>query len=235
MQPQRSSSAAVVQNRAEQTAGAGKMDVVDQWTGRTACALQESLRLTNEAFAGRLGVATRTVAGWHKEPAIVPRIEMQAALDTMYEGASDTVHRRFALLARPPEERVQAQALRVAIAIVQRNDEVLLVCRRGDGQLSWQFPAGMVKPGASAEAVAAQETHSETGVHCAVRDHLGTRVHPVTGVLATYYACEYLAGEAVNRDPVENADVAWVPVSALTKFIPADRIYAPILTALEAA
>lgn len=211
------------------------MNVVDQWTGRTACALQEALRLTNEAFAGRLGVATRTVAGWHKEPAIVPRIEMQAALDTMYEGASDTVHRRFALLTRPPEERIQAQALRVAIAIVQRGEEVLLVCRRGDGQLSWQFPAGMVKPGADPRVVAEQETRSETGVHCAVREHLGSRVHPQTGVLADYHRAEYLAGEAANLDPVENADVMWAPISALTKFIPADRIFAPILTALEAA
>lgn len=211
------------------------MDVVDQWTGRTACALQEALRMSNEAFAKRLGIATRTVAGWHSDPEVVPRAVWQAALDTMYEGASETVRKRFALLVRLPEERIQAQALRVAIAIVTRGDEVLLVCRRGDGQLSWQFPAGMVKPGASPEAVATQETHGETGVHCAVREHLGTRVHPITGVLASYFAAEYLAGEASNRDPVENADVAWVPVSALTRFIPEDRIYAPILTALEAA
>ncbi|MDX3353922.1 NUDIX hydrolase [Streptomyces sp. ME01-24h] len=210
------------------------MDVIDTWTGRTACALQSALRMTNEAFAAHLGVAVRTVAGWHADGRIVPRPDMQAALDTSYERAGESVQLRFRRLAQPPAA-VQAQALRVAIAVVTRGDEVLLVCRRGDGQLSWQFPAGMVKPGASAEAVAAQETHGETGVHCAIREHLGSRVHPVTGVLAEYYRAEYLAGEATNRDPLENADVAWVPVAALTKFIPADRIYGPILKALEAA
>jgi hypothetical protein len=53
--------------------------------------------------------------------------------------------------------------------------------------------------------------------------------------MADYQLAEYLMGEASNRDPIENADVAWVPIAALTKFIPADRIYAPILEALEAA
>lgn len=210
------------------------MDVISEWTGRTANALQAALRMTNEVFAGRLGVAVRTVAGWHADPGIVPRTEIQAALDTVYEGAGEAVQLRFRRLARP-EQRVQAQALRVAIAVVTRGDDVLLVCRRGDGSLSWQFPAGMVKPGASAEAVAAQETHAETGVHCAIREHLGSRIHPVTGVLAEYYRAEYLAGEAKNLDPLENADVTWAPISALTRFIPADRIYPPILTALEAA
>jgi 8-oxo-dGTP diphosphatase len=126
--------------------------------------------------------------------------------------------------------------LRVAIAVVtSAANDVLLVCRRGDASLSWQFPAGMVKPGGTIEAVAVQETHAETGVHCTVREPLGSRAHPQTGVLASYVLCDYLAGEAANLDAVENLDVSWVPRSALTRFIPAERIYAPILTALEAA
>ncbi|MGW3594979.1 NUDIX hydrolase [Streptomyces sp. NPDC005167] len=211
------------------------MDVVDQWTGRLACALQEALRMSSEAFANRIGASPRTVAGWHATPDIVPRAEMQAALDTIYEKAGEMTQKRFGLLSLPPEQRVQAQALRVAIAVVTRSDEVLLVCRRGDAALSWQFPAGMVKPGGSVESVAIQETHAETGVHCAVREQLGSRVHPQTGVLASYVLCDYLAGEATNLDSVENMDVAWVPRATLTRFIPADRIYPPVLKALEAA
>lgn len=208
------------------------VDVIDTWTGQLACALQEALRMTNEAFAARLGVATRTVAGWHAESSIVPRTEIQAALDTEYERAGEAVRTRFALMSRPPAAVVAAQALRVAIAVVVRNDEVLLVCRRGDS-ITWQFPAGVVKPGAAAESVATQETLGETGVHCAVRRPLGSRLHPVTGVMAAYYLCDYLAGEAANRDPLENLDVAWVPLAALPRFIPADRIYPPVLTALK--
>jgi 8-oxo-dGTP pyrophosphatase MutT (NUDIX family) len=211
------------------------MDVVDSWTGRTACLLQSAMRMTNEDFAERLGISVRTVTRWHAAPNMTHRIEVQQILDTAYEQAGEAVQRRFQLLVRPPEPAAQAQALRVAIAIVTRGDDVLLVCRRGDASLSWQFPAGMVKPGGSVEAVAVQETHAETGVHCAVRQQLGSRVHPQTGVLASYVLCDYLAGEAANLDSVENLDVSWVPRATLTRFIPADRIYAPILTALEAA
>lgn len=211
------------------------MDAVSTWTGRSACALQEALRATNEAFAERLGVAVRTVAGWHARPDVVPRAEIQAALDTTYEKAGDQVRQRFALLSRPAEPTATVQALRVAIAVVVRGAEVLLVCRRGDDAITWQFPAGVVKPGRSADAVAVAETLGETGVRVAVRQRLGTRLHPVTGVLADYLLCDFLAGEASNADPIENLDVAWVPLTSLDRFIPADRIYPPILTALKGA
>lgn len=209
------------------------MDVIT-WTGELACHLQAAHRMGREEFAGRLGVHPQTVAGWHARPGIVPRSDMQAALDTLYEKALPPVRLRFARLAQPPPAPSAAQALRVAIAIVVRHAEVLLVQRRDAGSLSWQFPAGIVKPGGSSESVAVQEAHAETGVHAAVREHLGSRVHPVTGALCDYYAAEYLAGEAANRDPLENASVQWVSIANLTRFIPADRIYAPILTALEA-
>lgn len=193
------------------------------------------MRLTNEAFAERLGISERTISRWHASPEMKHRTEVQQILDIAYREAGDEVQRRFALLVRPPAPRMEAQALRVAIAVVLRGDDVLLVCRRGDGSIRWQFPAGMVKPGAVPEAVAVQETHGETGVHCTVRAPLGERVHPVTGVVASYYLADHLAGEASNRDPLENVDVAWVPRSALTRFIPQEQIYPPVLTALEAA
>lgn len=210
------------------------MDVIE-WTGRTACALQAALRATNEDFASRLGVAVRTVAGWHQRPDTVPRAEIQAALDTVYGRAPASVLRRFTILARPTPPAAPAQALRVAIAVVVRGAEVLLVRRRGDAELCWQFPAGMVKPGASAEAVAVAETHGETGVHCAVRESLGSRIHPAKGVLCAYYLCDWLMGEASNRDPLENSDAQWVPISSLPKFIPPAQIYPPIVAALEDA
>jgi 8-oxo-dGTP diphosphatase len=208
------------------------VDAVETWTGRTATALQAALRMTNEQFAAHLDVSVRTVAGWHAEPGIVPRNDTQQLLDTAYERAPASVLRRFAALARPAPAVVEAQALRVAIAIVTKDDEVLLVCRRGSDSLSWQFPAGVVKPGASPAVVAVEETHAETGVRCSVREQLGSRIHPVTGVVAEYLSCEYLMGEAANRDPIENAEVAWIPRKSLTRFIPEQSIYPPVLEVL---
>lgn len=209
------------------------MEVIDTWTGRRATTLQAAMRMSNEGFAKHLGVAARTVAAWHSQPDIVPRPEMQQALDTTYERAGETVQRRFSILSRHTTGPAAPQALRVAIAVVVRHGEVLLVCRRGDGDLSWQFPAGVVKPGGDPSVVAVQETHAETSVHCVIREHLGSRLHPITGVLCDYYIADYLAGEAVNADPLENLDVTWAPISNLVRFIPTDRIYTPILSVLE--
>ncbi|MFF8784781.1 NUDIX hydrolase [Streptomyces sp. NPDC015125] len=208
------------------------MNVIDEWSGRHACALQAAMRATNEQFARRLGVAVRTVASWHSTPGTVPRPEMQEALDTLHEQANEAVQRRFQSLMHRAVT-TDAQALQVAIAVAVRGDEILLVCRRGGAGITWQFPAGVVKPGHIPDAVAVQETHAETGVHCSVRQHLGSRLHPVTGVVANYFLADYLAGEARNVDPLENTDVVWAPIKSLTKFIPLDSIYPPVMAALE--
>lgn len=70
----------------------------DPWTGRTACALQKALRLSNELFAEHLGIGLRTVAAWHQKPDLKPKSEMQQLLDTAHERASATVRARFAEL-----------------------------------------------------------------------------------------------------------------------------------------
>lgn len=151
------------------------MELVNAWTGRTACALQAALRLTNEAFAKQLGVAVRTVATWHEKPDITPRAEMQQLLDTVYEQATEGARARFASLAGgatpsplPPAAAPTAgHVLTVAIAIVTNDSNVLVVQRRGDdgAGIAWQFPGGMVKPGVAPELVAVRETFAETGVH----------------------------------------------------------------------
>ncbi|MBV9010908.1 MAG: helix-turn-helix transcriptional regulator [Pseudonocardiales bacterium] len=71
------------------------METVQLWTGRTACALQAALRMTNESFAAHLGTAVRTVATWHQKPDRVPSAEMQQALDTTLERAGEGAQARF--------------------------------------------------------------------------------------------------------------------------------------------
>lgn len=209
------------------------VDVVGRWTGGRAVALQQALRLTNEGFAGELGISVRTVASWHRDAGVTPREELQQLLDVAFERAPESVHSRYeALLAGPAGD---VQALRVAVAVVVHRKQVLLVCRRGDDAISWQFPSGIVKPGGRPESTAVRETLAETGVHCAVVRALGGRLHPVTGVECVYLQCSWLAGDASNADPEENMAVMWVAIGELTRFIPEQLIYPPILDALEAA
>jgi 8-oxo-dGTP diphosphatase len=218
------------------------VDLANAWTGRTACVLQAALRLTNEAFAKQLGVAVRTVATWHEKPDLTPRTEMQQLLDTLYERASDSARARFAQLvsseASPPVDPADSpagHALTVAIAIVRNDSKVLVVQPRGDEDagILWRFPAGMVKPGVPPDLVAVRETLAETGVHCRVVRDLGSRLHPITRVYCEYLLCDYLTGEAQNSDPVENVSVTWAPTNQLTRFIPIEQIFPPILAALE--
>jgi 8-oxo-dGTP pyrophosphatase MutT (NUDIX family) len=133
--------------------------------------------------------------------------------------------------APPPMVR----ALEVAVAIVVKGSDVLIVCRRGGDAngISWQFPAGMVKPGMEPGVVAVRETLAETGVHCLLTRELGSRVHPITNVLCDYLLCEYMAGEAKNMDLVENVDLTWADKATLTRYIPAKRIFPPVLETLE--
>jgi hypothetical protein len=90
----------------------GKREYVDPvtgWTGRTACALQAALRLSNEAFAEHLGIGVRTVASWHQRPALRPRPEMQQVLDRALEQASPAIKARFAVLAGYSVPRTEAE------------------------------------------------------------------------------------------------------------------------------
>ncbi|MGV9888361.1 NUDIX domain-containing protein [Streptomyces sp. NPDC003395] len=209
-------------------------DVQQQWTGQKAAWLQDAFEMTQEAFAGKLGVSVRSVAAWRANPTMIPQPETQRILDTAFRRAGDAVRRRFIHLSRLGTPQSEAQALRVAIAVVRRGGDVLLVCRQDGDDITWQFPAGIVKPGGSPSKVAVRETLDETGVHCLVREHLGERLHPVTRAFCDYFICDYVHGEAVNGDSSENVAVAWAPISELARFIPTDRIYPPILSALEA-
>jgi 8-oxo-dGTP diphosphatase len=206
------------------------------WTGRDATALRKALRMTAGRFAVALDVSLRTVGNWATDPAAVPRAATQERLDALLETASSAAKVRFGeLTAEQPESPLGgAQALRVAIAIVLRDDLVLLVRRRNKAAgIAWQFPAGIVKPGENAEEVAVRETLAETGVHCATADHIGGRLHPVTGVLCDYFLCPYLAGDAANLDNIENAAVTWAPRCDVAKFIERGSIFPPVLMILE--
>ncbi|WP_033442279.1 hypothetical protein [Saccharothrix sp. NRRL B-16314] len=79
------------------------MSLHEGWTGRTASALQAAMRLTNEAFAEHLGIAVRTVAGWHQKPDLKPKSEMQQLLDTAHDQADPAVKTRFAALTAEPK------------------------------------------------------------------------------------------------------------------------------------
>ncbi|KIF75135.1 NUDIX hydrolase [Streptomyces sp. 150FB] len=123
----------------------------------------------------------------------------------------------------------------IAAAIVVHEGRVLMVRRRvNEGQLSWQFPAGEVEPGESCEGAAVRETREETGLTVSAAKLLGERVHPKTGRLMSYTACDVLSGTAYVADTEELAELAWVAHGEIVQYVPYG-LFEPVQAYLDAA
>jgi 8-oxo-dGTP diphosphatase len=109
----------------------------------------------------------------------------------------------------------------IAAAIIVNDGRVLMVRRRvSEGQLSWQFPAGEVEAGETAEVAAVREAAEEVGLTVAAQETLGERVHPNTGRTMLYVACKVVDGQAHVADEVELDAVDWCDQAKLTEYVP---------------
>ncbi|MDA5279463.1 NUDIX hydrolase [Streptomyces sp. Isolate_45] len=109
----------------------------------------------------------------------------------------------------------------IAAAVVVHEGRVLMVRRRvSEGRLCWQFPAGEVEPGEAPEGAAVRETLEETGLAVRALKPLGERVHPDTGRLMSYTACEVAGGHAHVADTDELAELAWVAHADISEYVP---------------
>ncbi|MFS4103811.1 NUDIX hydrolase [Streptomyces sp. PD-S100-1] len=109
----------------------------------------------------------------------------------------------------------------ISAAIIVADDKVLMVRRRiSEGELMWQFPAGAIEDGETAEDAAVRETAEETGLTVKAVRLLGERVHPKTGRLMSYTACEVVEGEARVADAEELDAVVWARHDEIPGLVP---------------
>ncbi|MFE8990490.1 NUDIX hydrolase [Streptomyces collinus] len=109
----------------------------------------------------------------------------------------------------------------ISAAVIVKDGRVLMVRRRvSESELMWQFPAGQIEPGETAEDAAVRETVEETGLVVTAIRLLGERVHPKTSRALSYTACEVVQGEARVVDEEELDAVAWVSHSEITDYVP---------------
>jgi 8-oxo-dGTP diphosphatase len=121
----------------------------------------------------------------------------------------------------------------ISAAIIVHEGRVLMVRRRiSEGELMWQFPAGAIEAGEAAEVAAVRETVEETGLVVAATKLLGERVHPKTGRLMSYTACEVLQGEAHVADDEELDAIAWVTHGEIAEYVPYG-LYGPVQEYLD--
>ncbi|WP_326595548.1 NUDIX hydrolase [Streptomyces sp. NBC_01803] len=122
----------------------------------------------------------------------------------------------------------------IAAAIVVQDGRVLMVRRRvREGELSWQFPAGKIEPGESAEQAAVRETWEETGLTVSAEKLLGERVHPKTHRLMSYTACGVVSGTAHVADQDELAEVVWCALADIPVYVPYG-LFEPVQAYLDA-
>lgn len=123
----------------------------------------------------------------------------------------------------------------ISAAIIVQEGRVLMVRRRvSEGELMWQFPAGAIEAGEQATDAAVRETDEETGLSVKALRLLGERVHPKTGRLMSYTACEVVSGEARVADDEELDAVAWVTLAEIPEYVPYG-LYGPVQEYLDEA
>ena len=128
----------------------------------------------------------------------------------------------------------RSRVLVVAGLISGDDGRVLITQRREDQSLGgkWEFPGGKIEAGESPEQALARELGEEIGVRAEVGRIWDVVFHAYerADVLLLVYACRVAAGQRVV--PVEVADVAWVPVSELSRYDILDAD-APLVARLE--
>ncbi|PNE39918.1 NUDIX hydrolase [Streptomyces noursei] len=130
-------------------------------------------------------------------------------------------------------EQTTAARPGISAAIVVDQGRVLLVRRRvREGELSWQFPAGKIEPGESAEEAAVRETNEETGLTVSAVKLLGERVHPKTQRRMSYTACNVVHGTAYVADTEELAELVWCRHSDIPEYVPYG-LYEPVQEYLD--
>ena len=118
-------------------------------------------------------------------------------------------------------EAVTEEKPAIAAAIIVQDGKLLMVQRRvSEGSLSWQFPAGAVESGETFEQAAVRETAEEAGLTVQAVKVLGERVHPNTGRLMGYVACDVVSGEAYVADTEELADLVWATPDQFSEYVP---------------
>ncbi len=121
----------------------------------------------------------------------------------------------------------------IAAATITHEGTVLIVRRRvKEGSLSWQFPAGGVEAGESPEDAAVRETREETGLQVRPTKVLGERVHPKTGRMMIYVACDVVEGDASVADDDELDAFAWASLTNLPEYVPYE-LFEPVQEHLD--
>ena len=81
-----------------------------------------------------------------------------------------------------------------AVAILIKNDEILLIHRTRDGKEFWVFPGGGKEKDETVEKAVVREVEEEASIKCKLIKLLYTHIYSDLGHKQFYYLCKYLSG-----------------------------------------
>ncbi|GAA0955898.1 hypothetical protein [Actinocorallia libanotica] len=150
--------------------------LVKLWTGREIGALRAAMRLSQHAFAAKLGISERMVSKWEERGAsIQPQPVNQEALDSFLRSADADIKLRFAQIIKDLAEQESATPPVVADPVTAPNR-----APQSDAQRARHFTAMMPAPASGAEQL---ERQVEMAARRALRFSLmaeGSNVGPET-------------------------------------------------------
>lgn len=104
-----------------------------------------------------------------------------------------------------------------AVAILVKDDDVLLIHRACDGKEFWVFPGGGKKESESVEEAVVREVVEEASIRCKVVKLLYTHIYSDLGHKQFYYLCKFISGKPKLGDfneleTMKNKDQSYEPV-----------------------
>lgn len=167
-------------------------------------------------------------ANTNQRMGIIDNKEWERTIDRIHLAILDNVLDRVLVLVNAEEAKNASVLLKVVVAIVKHNNQFLITERKvKEGNLTWAFPAGIIKPGKTEQEILIKECSQETNVKIKPLFRLGERLHPNTKVWLSYWICDYLLGELCNKDTDELNQVKWVSGQEALSLITSD-IYPPL-------
>ena len=118
----------------------------------------------------------------------------------------------------------------VGLAIIT-SDRGVLIAKRRDGIPPWTFLGGDIHEGESAENALHRRVTAESGLTVESVGFIGRRIHPKTSRVMVYCHVRVAAGEPLNGDPGDLAEVRWVSIDETSTLMP--DMYGPVRQYLD--
>ena len=113
-----------------------------------------------------------------------------------------------------------------AVAVVVKDDKILLIHRTHDGKDFWVLPGGGVEEKEKIEEAVVREVEEEASIECKIVKLLYTHIYSDLGHKQFYYLCKHVSGDPklgeynefqTMKEENQTYEPVWVKIEGLPK------------------